>query len=221
MSNPNVSYLSPNKIIKDFQWDSLVSASKYAHGKLLDVGCGKEPYKSIFLPRVSQYLGIDKYGNVADYKMDFLDAPIQKNSYDTILCTQVLEHTPNPQRFLNKIFRILKSNGILILTVPFTGSLHEEPNDYFRYTRYGLEYLLKLAGFKILSIRQEGNWISAIAQDQIFYLESTSNRYFFKYPKRLLQLGIQMFARLASLMPNRITKPEKSLINYVIIAKKR
>lgn len=220
MSHPKVSILSPDKLIKDHQWDRITEASKFAHGKLFDVGCGEKPYKSIFARKVTKYVGIDKHGNVADIKKDFLEAVISDRSYDTVLCTQVLEHTPEPQKFLNKIYRILRKDGILILTVPFTGSLHEEPNDFFRYTQFGLRYLLEKAGFEVVYIKAEGNWISAIAQDQIFYLESTYNRFFLKYPKRLLQFMIQMYARAASHLPDRITKPEKSHINYIAVAKK-
>lgn len=220
MSHPNVSLLSPDKIIKDLQWESISEASKFAHGKLLDVGCGEKPYISIFKRKVTKYVGIDKHGAAADIRKDFFEVAFPDKSYDTVLCTQVLEHTPEPQKFLNKIYKILRKDGVLMVTVPFTGSLHEEPNDFFRYTQFGLAYLLEKVGFKIIYIKAEGNWVSAIAQDQIFYLESTYNRFLLKYPKRLLQFAIQMYARAASHLSDRITKPEKSHINYIAVAKK-
>lgn len=220
MSHPNVSQFSPDKLVKDLQWDAITEASEFAHGKLLDVGCGEKPYKSILAWKVTKYVGIDKHGSTVDIKKDFLTAAVLDKSYDTILCTQVLEHTPEPQKFLNKIYRILRKDGVLILTVPFTGSLHEEPHDYFRFTKYGLAYLLEKAGFKIVYIKAKGNWISAIAQDKIFYMESTFNRFLLKYPKRIIQFCIQISARVLSHLPDRCTKPEKSHINYIAVAKK-
>lgn len=220
MQNPHVSVFSPDKIIKDLQWDSLTKASKYAHGKLLDVGCGQMPYKAIFLPRSSKYIGIDKHSRTADIKKDFLKAPIPAKSYDTVLCTQVLEHTPDPQKFLYKINRVLKKSGILILTVPFTGYLHEMPHDYFRYTKFGLKYMLRKTNFDVIYIKNEGNWVASIGQEIISYLEPTFNRFLLKYPKRLLQLCILLLIKSVSHFPERITKTKYSTINYIVVARK-
>lgn len=221
MANPNVSIFSPDKIIKDLQWDSLLKASRFAHGKLLDVGCGKMPYKSIFLPKVSKYIGIDKNSDDADIKNDFLRATILAKSFDTILCTQVLEHTPEPRKLLTKINIILKKNGVLILTTPFTGYLHEVPHDYYRYTKYGLRYLIKNANFRIIYIRAEGNWISSIGLEIISYLEPTYNRFLLKYPKRLLQLCVLLLIKALSHLPERFIKSQYSAINYIVVAKKQ
>lgn len=221
MSNPNVSIFSPDKLIKDLQWDSLLKSSQYAHGKLLDVGCGKMPYKSIFLPNVSKYVGIDKNSEEADIKNDFLKTDIPDKSFDTVLCTQVLEHAPEPQKLLSKIYKILKKNGILILTVPFTGYLHEVPHDYFRYTKFGLQFMLKNANFRIVYIKAEGNWISSIGQEIISYLEPTYNRFLLKYPKRLLQLSVLLLIKVLSSLPERYIMSKYSVINYIVVAKKK
>lgn len=220
MSNNNVSIFSPDKLIKDLQWDYLSEASKYAYGKLLDVGCGKMPYKMIFLPRVRAYTGIDKRSDIANIKSDFLKTKIKSESYNTVLCTQVLEHTPDPQRFLRKISKILTKKGVLILTVPFTGNLHEVPHDYYRFTPYVLEYMLKKEKFEILYIMAEGNWISSIGLELISYLEPTFNKFFLKYPKRLLQLCILIIVRTLSFLPERFTKKKYSAINYIAVARK-
>jgi SAM-dependent methyltransferase len=221
MGNNNVSWFSPDKITKDLQWDYLSKASKFACGKLLDVGCGQMPYRAIFLPRVRQYIGIDKHSSAADIKKDFLKATIPAKSYDTVLCTQVLEHTHEPQKFLAKINKVLKRNGVIILTVPFTGYLHEVPHDYYRYTKFGLQYLLKITNFRIVYIKAEGNWIASIGQEIISYLEPTYNRLLLKYPKLLLQVSILLLIKAFSHLPERFTKSEYSTINYIVVAKKK
>lgn len=221
MANNNVSWFSPDKIIKDLQWEYLSKASKFAHGKLLDVGCGQMPYKTIFLSRVRQYIGIDKHSSAADIKEDFLKATIPAKSYDTVLCTQVLEHTPDPLAFLININKLLKKNGVLILTAPFTGYLHEAPHDYYRYTKYGLQYMLRNANFRIVYIKAEGNWITSIGQEIISYLEPTFNLFLLKYPKRLLQLSILWLIKALSHLPERFIKSQYSTINYIVVAKKK
>lgn len=221
MSNINSKWWEPDKIIKDLIWDDLVASSKYAKGKMLDVGCGDKPYYQIFKNKINSYTGIDKFNKNADIKVDFLEAKIENQSYDTVICTQVLEHIEDPKKLLGKINKILKKNGILILTVPFMGTLHEIPNDYYRFTRYSITKLLNGTGFKITYIKEEGNWISSIANLICFYLESTFNRYLIRYPKRVFIILIQYFLYKLSLLPSRFTKPELCPINYIVVASKK
>lgn len=220
MPNNNVSLWSPDKTIKDLIWDDLVRASKYAKGKLLDVGCGNKPYLTIFKDCVDLYIGLDRNSNFADIKEDFFNANIKNSNFDTILATQVLEHVDSPEKFLKKANKILKKDGVLIITAPFIGSLHEIPNDYYRFTRYGLQVLLKKSGFEILYLKEQGNWFLSISSLINFYLESTLNRFFLRYPKKILQLLIQSFFQVLSLFPKRFTKPEYCPINYIVVARK-
>jgi SAM-dependent methyltransferase len=220
MSNPNVRIFSPDKLTKDLQWDSLLKASRFAHGRLLDIGCGNMPYKSIFDHKVNEYVGLDIHNPLADIRADFLKARIPKSSYDTVLCTQVLEHIYDPNRCMSKIHSVLKKGGVVILTAPFMGSLHETPHDYYRFTKYSLDYLFKKFGFRIMYIHEQGNWISALGQEGIFYLESTCNRHLLKYPKRLLQVCIQLTIRMLARLPKRFTKPDRCPINYIVLAQK-
>ncbi len=220
MGNPNVSIFSPDKVIKDLIWNDLVEASKYAHGRLLDIGCGDKPYEQIFQHAVIEHIGIDKRSIKADIRGDIFDARIKNESFDTILCTQVLEHVADPEKLLKKAYQILKPNGVIILTAPLISALHEQPNDYFRFTKFGLIYILEKAGFKIKHIREEGNWISSLGNLSVFYLESTFNRYYLKYPKLFVQFAIQWISLLMSGLPKRITKPERCPINYIAVAKK-
>lgn len=221
MGNKNIKWWDPDKIIKDLIWNDLVSASKYAKGKMLDIGCGNKPYYGIFKNKVDIYVGIDKFSKYADIKEDFFKAKISDNNYDTILCTQVLEHVENPQELLIKMNKILKRKGILIMTIPFIGSLHEVPTDYFRFTKYSIEKLLTKAGFEIKYIKEEGNWISSISNLACFYLESTLNRFFLRYPKKILLLVVQYLSYIAASLPSRITKPDSCPINYIVVANKK
>lgn len=121
---------------------------------LLDIGCGTKPYRRRLSAR--RYIGIDlpTYGpQAADIFGTALQLPFRDASYDAVLCTQVLEHVPNPGRLLQEIARLLKPGGVLILTTPQTWGLHLEPFDYFRYTRYGLETLAADAGLDVQSVR--------------------------------------------------------------------
>src|SRR4051794_31184398 len=81
-------------------------------------------------------------------------------SYDVIVISEVLEHVHSPHLAIGNIHRLLKQGGRLILTVPFIFPIHERPHDYFRYTRYGLEFLL--SEFKEVNICERNSWSEAI-----------------------------------------------------------
>jgi SAM-dependent methyltransferase len=68
--------------------------------------------------------------------------PVPDAAYDTVLCSEVLEHVSDPWSGLQEIRRVLRPGGVLLLTVPFLARLHEEPHDYFRYTEHALRATL-------------------------------------------------------------------------------
>lgn len=136
---------------------------QYVKGKLLDVGCGDMPYKALISQRVDQYetldvkecvAGVNYIGSVE--KMDM----IQDGTYDSAVCFEVLEHVPNPFEAVNEINRILKKDGILILSVPHLSRLHEQPHDYFRYTSDGIKSLMNSGNFNILELKTTGGFFS-------------------------------------------------------------
>lgn len=135
----------------------------YACGKLIDIGCGDMPYKELILNKVTQYDTFDIERRVAEVNfvgdIQNMDM-ISNNSYDSAVCFEVLEHVQNPFQAIAEINRILKKGGMLILSVPHLARLHEEPNDFFRYTKYGLRSLLENAGFEVLEITLQGGIFS-------------------------------------------------------------
>lgn len=142
-------------------------------GKLLDVGCGKMPYKNHILKNSSvlSYHGIDikdalEYDKdiKPDFYWDGLKLPFKDNSYDCIISTEVLEHVPHTSSFLNEINRVLKSEGVFFFTTPFFWNLHEVPHDQYRFTPFSLERLLVEANFKNIKIVASGSWHESLAQ---------------------------------------------------------
>lgn len=220
MPNVKVGWWSPDKIIKDIIWDDVVEASQYARGRLLDVGCGTKPYLSIFAEIIDEYVGIDNKSDSADIKKDFLKITLKEKSFHTVLCTQVIEHVSHPELLLKKIYEVLNKGGYVILTAPFVGSLHEEPTDFYRFTKYSLENLFEETGFKVVYIKEEGNWISSISNLTCFYLEGTMNKHLLRYPKKVLLIFLQTIFYLLSKLPERFTKPKNCPMNYIVVAKK-
>lgn len=136
-------------------------------GDVIDIGCGTMPYKKSITASsaIKEYTTIDieKRDNRVDIVGDVQNMNmVANNAYDTIICTNVLEHIPNPFQAMDEIYRIARPNGVLILSVPHLSRLHEEPNDFYRYTKYGLEYIINKSGFNMISITPVGGLVSFV-----------------------------------------------------------
>lgn len=143
----------------------LLRFSNLYKGSLYDLGCGEMPHKEWLLNFADKYTGVDWDSSLHKLKADILadlnmTLPIADEVADTVFSISVMEHLCEPQAFLNEAHRILKTGGWIILQVPFMWQVHEAPYDYFRFTRYGLQYMFEKAGFTdIVIYPQSGFWV--------------------------------------------------------------
>ena len=126
--------------------------------KVLDIGSGGSNYGQFFPNRVS--VDIDPTRK-PDIVADAHHLPFQNNEFEMVLCTEVLEHVKNPPLVIAEIERILKPRGTLILTTRFVYPLHDTPNDYWRFTKYGLRELFRR--WEIVELEGETKNFSTIA----------------------------------------------------------
>ena len=114
----NQHYIGTFFIINDVK-----EATKYAAGRLLDIGCGNKPYFQFFKNKVSEYIGCDivqSSENLVDYICPANKLPFEDNSFDTIFSTQVMEHVADFHGMASESFRVLRKNGYGIFTMPFS-----------------------------------------------------------------------------------------------------
>ena len=140
-----------------------------ASGRTLDIGCGEKPYLQYFNEHCQLYIGIDlpfsplvKKGSV-DIFANALKLPFKKDVFDTIVCFEVLDDVPEPGDLFSEINRALKKEGVLILSAPQMWNIHNAPYDYYRYTRYGLQYQAEKHGFEVIKIIGVGGFWGRIA----------------------------------------------------------
>jgi len=134
----------------------------YVKGRLLDIGCGEKPYLDIFSPHTVSYTGIDIPQSL--HKKDAVDIfanahhlPFKKDTFDTVLCLEILEHVKQPLEVLKEIHRILKPGCVLVLSAPQNYWLHNDPKDFYRFTQQGLIELVEgQAGFTINYVHSLG-----------------------------------------------------------------
>ena len=124
--------------------------------KLVDLGAGNCEFAKLF--KKFNYTGIDFHPYPGVIVQDITKGIQWENdSVDIITMSNTLEHLPNPQFILEECNRILNSGGIIVGAVPFLVGEHQQPYDFFRYTRFQLEIMLNQAGFKEISISPLGN----------------------------------------------------------------
>ena len=188
-------------------------SSKYIKGKALDLGAGHAKYKSIISNFCDEYIALDIFpGKNIDVVHDILNTPFEDNSFDTIICTQVLEHIKEPWLVVEEIRRLLKPNGICILTAPFLQPYHQDPEDFFRYTKQGLASLFEK--FEIIENGSYGKTFVTIAEFIKFI-------YFDPYKKssKIRAKALRGIQKITGLLDG-FGKSNKIYSNSYVIAKK-
>jgi len=120
-------------------------ASARLSGLVLNVGSGQDG--RLF---GSQTIRVDAYAPRVSVRADISAAlPFLDSSFDALLCTEVLEHLPNPTQALIEMRRVMKPGGVGLFTVPFVFHYHPDPGDFQRFTPEGLRAALVRAGFTV------------------------------------------------------------------------
>jgi len=198
------------------------AAARHMSGRLLDIGCGTKPYAAMLSEFVEQHIGVDHEGST--HGKNFVDligtayhVPVTNTSFDCVLCSAVLEHLEEPEKALRECFRVLKPGGKAIYLVPFIWHLHEQPRDFYRFTKYGLHYLFTKVGFSVVELKAlSGFWVT-FGQLLVYKLHPL-NRGFLRWLRLMdaLELAIQG----ASYVADHLDRAEKWTWMYLVVAVK-
>ena len=217
----NIHYLH----YKPFHRDLLAAIKNYARGKVLDIGCGNKPYEKNFAEQITGYVGCDIIQSDLN-KVDVLCAanniPLENSSFDTVFSTQTIEHVEDHQGLINEAYRLVKPGGYFIVSGPLYWYLHEEPYDFFRFTKYGFTYIFEKAGFEVVQINSNGGTWATAGQTLIHSLSLSKSRSFFVQLCRLLFFRLRMLWLVKSFFSwlDKIDFNPVNTMNYVVIGKK-
>lgn len=169
-----------NEVNRD-EWVRRVLAQIPNHWRLLDAGAGEQRYRKYcshlhyVAQDFSQYNG---RGNLKGLQTgrwntdgvhivsDITRIPESDSSFDAILCTEVLEHLPEPVAAIQEFSRLLKPKGWLIMTAPFCSLTHFAPYHFITgFNRYWYQYHLPANDFEIREIAENGNYFEYIGQE--------------------------------------------------------
>lgn len=217
-------FINPFYFARSGLRDAMTEFAPMLSGRLLDVGCGAKPYRSLFA--VDTYVGLDIDNEIsrqlgsAEYLYDGNTFPFADASFDSVLCSQVLEHVFTPDEFLGEIVRVLKPGGRLLLTMPFVWDEHSQPYDYARYSSFGLRALLERQELKIVHHKKLGADASTLFQ--------LANAYLFKVTqglprtiKLLITVSVMATVNMAGLLARRLLPDNPDLfLDQVVLAEK-
>ena len=186
---------------------------KHAKGKILDLGCGNKPYKSFFNGKYEEYIGCDIVQSsvgCVDVISPATKIPLESQTFDLVFTTQVIEHVGDFNSMLDEAYRLLKNDGHIIISGPMYWPIHEAPYDFYRFTKYGFQYVLERAGFKEIEIIPNGGKWAVFGQ--VFFQTMPSFLLHFKFIKIF-------FNNLFNYLDKKYFDDNNTL-NYVVSAKK-
>jgi SAM-dependent methyltransferase len=171
-------------LVRRDRWIAEQAAQLPAGTKVLDVGAGSCPYRSLFAhceyraqdlaPLRGNQLRHGAYGQL-DYVSDLAAIPVPDGSFGAVLCTEVLEHHPEPIAVVKELARILEPGGKLILTAPLGSGIHQEPYHYYGgYTPWWYERFLGEAGFKEIGIEPNEGSLRFFGQEALRFVRTTA-----------------------------------------------
>jgi SAM-dependent methyltransferase len=198
-------------------------ASQHFHGRLVDIGCGTKPYRAMMRPLVDQHVGVDHRASFHDpSNVDLFgtayEVPAAEGDFDCALCTSVLEHLEEPEAAVRECHRLLKAGGVAVYSMPFIWHLHEEPRDFYRYTKYGLKHLFEKSGFDIIQIKALSGFFTTFGTLLAYYVMRLN-----RGPLRWTGLvPLMAFSfQLAAWALDKVSRDERYTWMYMVVARKR
>ncbi len=120
-------------------------------GRVLDYGCGQQSYRDIVEKVGGQYHGFDSPSFGGSVVSEHISPGDSFHSFNTVICTQVIQYANSPSILLRNIHEELIDQGILLMTGP-TNWPCREPEDKWRFTTSGILSLLHDAGFREITV---------------------------------------------------------------------
>jgi SAM-dependent methyltransferase len=191
---------------------------------VLDLGCGNSPYRQ-WMKNVSAYVPYDADASSMGAQIvgSAQSLPFSDSAFDSLLCTQVLEHVERPWLVLDEIARVSRPGSFIVLSAPQAWRIHEAPYDYFRFTKYGMEALLKRSGLMIVDcVPQGGAWllIGQTINNHLWHKKIPRGSVTW-YLNRTFTTIATLCVNIGSSVLDKMFHDPDETLNYVVIAYKK
>jgi len=191
---------------------------------VLDAGSGEGQYRHALARQ--RYCGVDlAVGDAAwdysriDVLADLTALPFRDGTFSAAIHIVTIEHLKEPGRALEEMARVLASGGRLLIAAPHEWEVHQAPHDYFRYTRYGLAYLLETSGFEVCELRAAGGYFRLLARRLLNGLQFFTGgvRWLFFLPAAILLVPPALILPLL----DALDRDRNFTLGYLCTARKR
>ena len=195
--------------------------NKYLSGIVLEIGAGKDYLREEFNGLYKEWISLDYdlRSETIDLRGDGQFLPFRDGIFNTIVSIDVLEHVPDPEKFVSEIYRVTQPNGLIILSTPFFFWHHEEPYDFFRFSKYGIRKIFERNNFEVIDVIPTAGVVSTLG-----FLFSVLITKLFQFSKILLRffLRVNKIIQLKLLLPidKKFDKKNKFAQGHFIIAKR-
>lgn len=202
---------------------------------ILDAGAGAGPYRSLFSHcsyKTQDFCKTpsseDKYTKM-DYICDITNIPVPDETFDVVICSEVLEHVPEPIKAVKEFSRILRQGGRLFITAPLACGIHQEPFIFYGgYTPYWYERFLPEFGFESITILPNCGFFKHYAQESrrfvryLFPKDMATVTGILTFPlKAILTVWFRKFIPLLCHFLERFDKDKNFTVGYFIEASKK
>lgn len=211
------------------------AAASLPQGSLvLDAGAGEGRFRHLFAH--TEYMGVDLAVGDSTWNYTGLDAVnslaqlcFADDTFDAVIFTQVMEHVPEPDSVIAELSRVLRPGGQLILVAPQSWHEHQIPYDFYRYTSYGLRYLLEKNGLAVEEMKALGGyfWYLSFQLQLLPYWVFSRNRGTERLPSPLRALlkaaSVGVFEiGLPSLLfyLDRLDQVQEATLGHFVLARK-
>lgn len=190
-----------------------------AGARVLDAGAGETRYARWF--RHCRYTAVDLAIGDPTWDYSALDVigdlsalPFRDESFDAVLNIVTLEHVPRPWQVLRELWRVLVPGGCMLVVVPLQWEVHQAPHDYYRYTRYGIRWLLEDSGFRVLSIEAVGGFFRLLARRLFNSLQFL--------PRPLMPVAALLISPIGLIVPvlDALDRTRDFTLGYICVAQK-
>lgn len=224
-----------NQLERD-EWVAEQAAKVPSGSRVLDAGAGCGPYRPLFVHceyKTQDFgleLGTQGRYTPLDYECDITAIPVSSGFFDVVVCTEVLEHLPDPQLAIREFARVLRPGGKLLVTAPLGCRLHQEPYHFYGgFTPYWYRRVLNEEGFSVRAIEPNRGFFSHFAQEALYFLQLINprkgGRGFFTW-LGLTFLWILLLPLFRLLLPvlakalDRIVNDQSDTVGYHVVAEK-
>jgi ubiquinone/menaquinone biosynthesis C-methylase UbiE len=194
---------------------------------VVDVGCGDKPYQPLLARWAGRHVGVDYPAPGVDIVGSSVALPIASGCADVVLCSQVLEHVPDPSATLREIARVLKPGGVVLLSTHGTYVFHPHPHDYWRWTQEGLRKVFEdTPGLGDIDLFPCGGSGSCLTYLLAAYAYLWSRQRPFRKARGMVRALVVPWLNLSGLLLDRVLArfrypaPYSLIANFLVVARK-